>query len=81
MDGSLSYYTITQLEQYCQWLDKRDEIHYVNAFILLYSTVLSGTENCLMVQRREVASKSLPYGKTQEERENEEINLVNTLNP
>ena len=38
-------------------------------------------QNHLIVQRREVASKPLPYGKTQEERENEEINLINILNP
>ena len=34
-----------------------------------------------MVQRREVASKPLPDGKTLEGREKEEINLINVLNP
>ena len=60
MDGSLNHCTIFQLEQYCQWLDKRDEIHYVDAFISLYNRDFSGTENHLIVQRREVASKLLP---------------------
>ena len=63
MDGSLNYCTIMQLEQYCQWLDKWDEICYVDAFILLYNRVLSGIKNHLMVQRREVASKPFPDGK------------------
>ena len=31
MDGSLDYYTIMQLEQYCQQLHKWDEISYVTA--------------------------------------------------
>ena len=80
MRGSLSYCTITQLEQCCQQLDRWDEIHYVNVFVL-YNRVLPGTENCLMVQRREEASKPFLDSKTQEERENKEINLINILNP
>ena len=70
-----------QLEQHCQWLDKWDEIHYVNAFMLLHNKVLPWTENCLMVQRRELASKPLPDSKIQEEKHNEELSLVNALNP
>ena len=81
MDGSLSYCTIMQLEQYCQHLDKGNEICYVKAFVSLYSRILSEKENCLMGQKREVASKPLPDGKTQEEGENEDINLINILNP
>ena len=80
MRGSLSYCTITQLEQCCQQLDRWDEIRYVNVFVL-YNRVLPGTENCLMVQRREEASKPFLDSKTQEERENKEINLINILNP
>ena len=33
-----------------------------------------------MAQRREMASKHIPKSKTQEEKENEEISLVNVLN-
>ena len=81
MDGSLNYCTIMHLEQYCQWLDKWDEICYINAFISLYNRVLSGTENHLMVQRREVALKPPPDGKTQGGREDEELHLINVLSP
>ena len=35
----------------------------------------------MMVQRSKVASKPLPDNKTQEEKANEEINLINALNP
>ena len=70
-----------QLELYCQWFGKWDEIHYVKAFILLPNRVSPGTKNRLMVQRKEVASKPLPASRTQEEKENEEISLVNALNP
>ena len=34
-----------------------------------------------MIQRTEVASKSFPEGKTQEQKENEEMSLFNALNP
>ena len=38
-------------------------------------------ESLLMVQRRKMASKHIPDSKSQEEKENEEISLVNVLNP
>ena len=41
----------------------------------------SGTENHVMVQRREGTSKPPHDSKTQEEEENEELSLVNALNP
>lgn len=47
----------------------------------LHSRFSPGTENHFMVQRKEVASKPLPDSRTQEEKENEEISLINTLNP
>ena len=34
-----------------------------------------------MAQRRNMVSKHIPDSKTQEEKENEEISLVNVLNP
>ena len=76
-----------QLEQYCQWLDKWDEIHYVKEFVSLHNRdqgplfLSPGTKNHLMVQRREVASKPLPDSKSQEEEKSEEISLNNALNP
>ena len=81
MHGSLSYCTIIQLEQYCQWLDRWDETCYVDAFMSLHDKVSSGTEKHLMVQRRDEASKPLLDSKAQGERENEEINLINDLSP
>ena len=49
VDGSLSYCIIKQLERYCQWLGKWEEIHYVSAFMPLYIRVSSGTKKRLMV--------------------------------
>ena len=70
MHGSLSYCTIMHLKQYCQQLDRWYEIHYINAFMSLHNRVSPGTENCLMAERREEASKPLSNRRTQEEREN-----------
>lgn len=81
LDGSLNYYTTMQLEQYCQWLDKWDKIHYVKAFVSLHNRVSPGTKSFLMAQRREVASKPFPDSKTQKKEKNEEISLDNALNP
>ena len=36
LNGSLNYYAISQLEVFCKRAGKRDEIPYVEAFILLY---------------------------------------------
>ena len=35
----------------------------------------------MIVQKRKVASKSLPDSKMQEKRDNEEINIINAPNP
>ena len=64
LNSFLSYCTIIQLEQYCQQLAKWDKINYVNAFMSLCNRISPETENCLMVQRREEASKPLPDGRT-----------------
>ena len=50
-------------------------------FISLYNKDLARKGNHLMIQRTEVASKSFPEGKTQEQKENEEMSLFNALNP
>ena len=71
MDGSLDYCTIMQLEQYCQRLQKRYEIHYGKAVMSLHNRISAETEVCLMVQRREGALKPLPDSKTQEGKEKE----------
>lgn len=35
LDGSLNYYTVLQLELFCQRSRKWDEVHYVQAFMML----------------------------------------------
>lgn len=80
MDGSLDYCTTMWLEWYCQQLHKWDKIHYGKAFISLHSRVSPETEVCLLVQRREGTLEPLPNSQTREEK-NEEINLINALNP
>ena len=80
VDGFL-FCTIMRLEQYCQQLHKWDKIHYGKAFMSLHSKVSPETEVCLLVQRWEGALEPLPDNKTREEKENEEISLINALNP
>ena len=79
MDGSLDYYTIMQLEQYCQQLHKWDAIYYVKAFMSLHKRISPETKIHMMVQRRQGALKPLPDS-TQEKKENEVIGLINALN-
>ena len=80
--SSLNYCTIKQLKQYCQQLDRWDEIRYVNTFMSLHNRISLRMENHLLVQgREEEASNPLPDSKAQEEKENEEANLIDALNP
>ena len=81
MDGSLDYCTTMWLEHDCQQLHKWDKIHYGKAFMSLHSKVSPETEVCLLVQRWEGALEPLPDNKKREEKENEEISLINALNP
>lgn len=45
----------------------------------LYNYDLAKKENKLMIWRRELNSKSLPDGRTQEEKENEEMSFFNAI--
>ena len=80
MNSFLDYSTSMQLEQYCQQLHKWDKICCVKTFMLLHNKISLEVEVRLMVQRRKGALKLLPDS-TQEEKENEEIGLINVPNP
>lgn len=53
MNGSLHYYTILQLELFCERASENDEIPYAEAFTLLYLEEKKSDSCCLMVQRSE----------------------------
>lgn len=53
MNGSLYYYTILQLELFCERASENDEIPYAEAFTLLYLEEKKSDSCCLMVQRSE----------------------------
>ena len=60
LNGSLNYYMISQLEMFCKRAGKRDEIPYVEAFMLLHQEEKE-SEGChLMVQRSERKPKGEP---------------------
>ena len=81
VNGSLSYCIIMRLKQYCRRWELSEELHYLNAFIILHNSLMPETEKRVMVQKEKVVSKPLPDSRTQEEKDNEEINLINALNP
>ena len=81
VNGSLSYCIIMRLKQYCRRRELSEELHYLNAFIILHNSLMPETEKRVMVQKEKVVSKPLPDSRTQEEKDNEEINLINALNP
>ena len=80
-NGSLNYYTISQLEVFCKRAGKRDEIPYVEAFMLLHQEEKE-SEGChLMVQWSERKTKGEPVLQG-EEGENESGDmLLQDLNP
>ena len=60
LNGSLNYYTISQLEMFCKRAGKRDKIPYVGAFMLLHQEEKE-SEGChLMVQWSERKHKEKP---------------------
>ena len=69
-----------QLDLYCQQWDNGTK-SAMSRHIYHYLTGFYQGQKTLMVQRSKVASKPLPDNKTQEEKANEEINLINALNP
>ena len=77
VNGSLSYCIIMRLKQYCRRRELSEELHYLNAFIILHNSLMPETEKRVMVQKEKVVSKPLPDSRTQEEKDNEEINLIN----
>ena len=60
LNGSLSYYTISQLEVFCKREGKRDEIPYVEAFMLSHQEENESEDCHLMVQRSERKPKGKP---------------------
>lgn len=62
LNSSLNYYTIIQLELFCQRSEKWNEIPYLQMFMSLHNKNLAkkkkgGREWNLITQRRELASK------------------------
>lgn len=76
---ALNHYTIIQLEHIANGLTNGMKFITLRHFFSSHNRASQGTENCLMVQKREVSSKTFPDRK-QAEKESEEIRLINALN-
>ena len=64
LNDFLNYCTITQLELFCQQSGKWDKIPYDQVLMSLHDKDSARKSNHLMMQKRKVASKSFPDGKT-----------------
>ena len=60
IDRSLNYYTILQLELFCERAGKNDEILYVEAFMLLFQEEKKSDCCRLMVQQSKEKTKGKP---------------------
>ena len=81
LNGSLNYYTISQLEMFCKRAGKRDKIPYVGAFMLLHQEEKE-SEGChLMVQWSERKHKEKPVLRGKRKKKWEWGHVISKLNP
>lgn len=80
LNGTLNYYTILQLEWFCERSGKWDEIPYVQAFMRLHNQEGERPGTKLMVQRK-AKPPVIKDIRTPEEKLDEDITALSVLNP
>uniref|UniRef100_A0A9L0IX03 Uncharacterized protein n=1 Tax=Equus asinus TaxID=9793 RepID=A0A9L0IX03_EQUAS len=80
LNGTLNYYTILQLEWFCERSGKWDEIPYVQAFMRLHNQEGERPGTKLMVQRK-AKPPVVKDIRTPEEKLDEDITALSVLNP